>query len=89
MGYEIRQLSEGDRADIRAKHERAEPKEWALTDGPFVYGYYDSKEEAEIDMAELEKSDKVSDLLDVWVEEVAQELGLLEKEVRLIIRARV
>lgn len=86
MSIEIRELSEQDKVDYKAKHERAEPKDFVLMDGRLAYSFYNTKEEAEADKVKLENMDKVSELFEAWVTDISDELNLPEEDIKGIIK---
>ncbi|GAI97643.1 unnamed protein product, partial [marine sediment metagenome] len=67
MTLTIRYFSEENKRAIIAEFPGAEPKNWAVMDGKYVYTYCDTEEEARIELTKLEREENITGAFDDWV----------------------
>jgi len=89
MDFEIKHFTEEDRKAFVEKHPLGEPKEWAVMDGSLVWAFYDTKEEADREIAELVRDEKIGDSFSLWEDECADELNTTQEVIREVIKARL
>lgn len=82
----IRQFTEQEQAEFKAKHSLAEPKPWAVMDGSLLSQWYDTEEEARAGLKQANIEEEVATEFDVWVEEQAEKYGVSETEILSIIK---
>jgi TRAP-type C4-dicarboxylate transport system substrate-binding protein len=89
MGLSIQHFTEEHRRIFKEAHDLAEPKEWAVMDGTLVYGFYDTKEEAEAEIKEVARDDQIQQRFSDWEDDIADEFGIDLEVVREIVKARI
>ena len=89
MDFELKHYTEADRRAFIEAHPQGEPKEWAVMDGSLVWGFFDTKEEAEAELVEIARDEKIGNRFSDWEEEVADELNTTIEVVREVIKGRL
>jgi len=89
MDFELKHFTDEDQRAFKEKHELGKPKEWAVMDGSIVWGFFDTKEEAEAELAEITRDEKIGDRFSNWEDEVADELNTTCEVIREVIRGRL
>ena len=86
MGYQIKHLTQDEKEAFIREHPLAEPREWALMDGKFIEGFYDTEAEATTELKRLQTIDAITDRWEDWVYKTAEELNIPEAAVQKAIR---
>jgi hypothetical protein len=87
--YTIKEHTQEEVAEILAAHPKAQPKPFSVFSGSIRMGFYDTREEAEKDMAGMVRDETIGERYEAWADEIAAELGCTPSHVNSIVKDEV